>query len=107
MYFLELVLFVSVSVVGFYDLVESILYLIGTGFSILLLALSVSAYRDRGIKKIKYAIVAFGLFAAFLFYQYLEHAYGKIADTPYTDIILPSMALAIVVLIFLAIVRKK
>jgi hypothetical protein len=103
--FLELILYASI--VGFYDILESVLYLIGTGFSILLVALSVSAYRDRGIKKIKYATIAFGLFAAFLFYQYIEHTFGKIADTPYTDIILPSMAVAIVLLFFLAIVRKK
>ena len=95
------------SVLGFYDILESILYLVGTAFSILLTALSVSAYRDRRIKKLEYATIAFGLFAAFLFYEYIEHTFGKIVDTPYTDIILPSMGVAIALLFFLAIIRKR
>ena len=51
---------------------EGIIYLSSTVLALLLLALSISAYRNTGIKKIKYAIVAFALFAVFLFYEYLE-----------------------------------
>ncbi len=60
-----------------------------------------------GSKKIKYAIVAFGLFAFFLLYEYLEHTFKKSFNIPYTDIIIPSMSLAILDLFFLAIVRKR
>jgi hypothetical protein len=92
---------------GFYDTIEGIIYVIGTIFSVMLLALSVSAYKNTGLKKIKYAIVAFGLFAVFLLYEYLEHAFKESFNTPYTDIIVPSMSLAILVLFFLAIIRKN
>ena len=71
----------------------------------MLLALSISAYRNTGIKKILYAIVAFALFAAYLFYEYLEGIFNFLEDT-YSDIILPSMIFGVLILFFLAIVRK-
>jgi len=71
----------------------------------LLLALSISAYINTGIKKILYAIVAFALFAAYLFYEYLEDIFNFLENT-YSDIILPSMIFGVLVLFFLAIVRK-
>ena len=91
----------------FYDTIEGIIYVIGAIFSVILVALSISAYKNTGIKKIKYAIVAFGLFVAFLLYEYLEQTFKASFNTPYTDIIIPSMGLTIVVLFFLAIVRKR
>ena len=93
--------------IGIYDTIEGIIYVIGAIFSVALLALSISAYKNTGLKKIKYAIVAFGLFAAFLLYEYLENAFKVSFNTPYTDIIEPSMTLAILVLFFLAIIRKN
>ena len=59
----------------FYDTIEGIIYVVGAIFSVTLLALSISAYKNTGLKKIKYAIVAFGLFALFLLYEYLEHTF--------------------------------
>jgi hypothetical protein len=53
------------------DTVEGIIYVSATVLALLLLALSISAYSNTGIQKIKYAIDAFALFAAFLFYEYL------------------------------------
>jgi hypothetical protein len=101
------IIIVSFVSIGIYDTIEGIIYVIGTIFSITLAALSISAYKNTGIKKIKYAIVAFGLFAVFLLYEYLEHTFKRSFNNPYTDIIIPSTSLAIVVLFFLAIVRKK
>jgi hypothetical protein len=43
----------------------------------------------------------------FLLYESLEHTFKASFNTSYTDIIIPSMTLAIVVLFFLAIVRRK
>jgi hypothetical protein len=83
--------------VSLYDIVESSLYIIAAGFSILLMALSISAYRNTGARKIKYAIAAFALFAVFLFYEFLEHSFIQV-ESPYTDLILPSAVLAIVFL---------
>jgi len=55
-------------------------------FSLLLLALSIAAYRKTAFKRILYAAVAFGLFAIQMFFDYLEDAIEAF-DTPYTDMI--------------------
>jgi hypothetical protein len=75
-------------------------------FSLLLLGLSISAYKKTALKKILYAAVAFGLFAIQMFVDYLEDAFEAF-DTPYTDVIFFGITLAILVLFFMAIVRKK
>ena len=87
------------------DLVESLIYVIGTIFAAILIALSISAYRNTHLRKLLYASLAFLLFGVFLFYEYLEHSIPL--DNPFADIILPSMALSILVLFFLAIVNKR
>ena len=88
------------------DNVEGIIYVSAAVLSLLLLALSVTAYRNTGIKKIKYAIAAFGLFAAYLFSEYLEHVFTFLEET-YADIILASMVFGVLVLFFLVIVKKN
>jgi hypothetical protein len=75
-------------------------------FSLLLLALSISAYKRTALKRILYASIAFGLFAIQMFFDYLEDAVETF-DTAYTDIIFFGITLAILVLFFMAIVRKK
>ena len=75
-------------------------------FSLLLLALSISAYKRTALKRIIYASIAFGLFAIQMFFDYLEDAVEAF-DTAYTDIIFFGITLAILVLFFMAIVRKK
>ena len=87
------------------ELTESILYIVGTVFAAILVALSISAYRNTQLKKLLYAIVAFFLFGIFLFYEFLEHAIPF--DNPFTDIVIPSMGVSILILFFLAIVNKK
>ena len=74
-------------------------------FSLLLLGLSISAYRNTHIRRLVYAAVAFGLFSLQLFFDYLEDAVPAF-DTPYSDIIFFGITLAILVLFFMAIVRK-
>ena len=75
-------------------------------FSLLLLGLSISAYKKTALKRLLYAAVAFGLFAIQMFFDYLEDA-AEGFDTPYSDIIFYGITLAILVLFFIAIVRKK
>ena len=75
-------------------------------FSILLLGLSISAYKKTSLKTTLYAAVAFGLFAIQMFFDYLEDAIEAF-DTPYSDIIFFGITLAILVLFFMAIVRRK
>jgi hypothetical protein len=75
-------------------------------FSLLLFGLSISAYKKTSLKRLLYAAVAFGLFAIQMFFDYLEDAVEAF-DTPYSDIIFFGITLAILVLFFMAIVRRK
>ena len=75
-------------------------------FAILLLALSVTAYKKTGLKVTIYAIIIFALFAIQQFLEYLGEIFFTF-DTPMTDVIITSMTLAILILFFLAIVRTK
>jgi hypothetical protein len=88
------------------DTIEGIIYLSSTVLALLLLALSISAYRNTGIKKIKYAIGAFALFATYLFYEYMESVL-KFLEAVYIDIILASVTFGVLILFFLAIIRKN
>jgi Na+/glutamate symporter len=89
-----------------YDSIESVI-LVATGvFSLLLLGLSILAYKRTGLKKIIFAAVAFSLFAIQLILESLEETLGILEDPPIGDILSASMTLAILVLFFLAIVRK-
>ena len=89
----------------FLELIESILYIIGTIFAAILIALSISAYRNTRLRKLLYAIVAFLLFGIFLFYEFLEHSMSL--ENTFTEIVIPFMGLSILVLFFMAIVNKK
>ena len=89
----------------FLELIESILYIIGTIFAAILIALSISAYRNTKLRKILYAIIAFLLFGIFLFYEFLEHSMSL--ENTFTEIVIPFMGLSILVLFFMAIVDKK
>ena len=75
-------------------------------FSLVLFGLSINAYRTTGLKKLAYAAIAFALFAIQLFFEYIEEAYDFFTDDQ-TDIIVTSTTLAILILFFLAIVKKK
>ena len=75
-------------------------------FSLVLFGLSINAYRTTGLKKLAYAAIAFALFAIQLFFEYIEEAYDFFADDQ-TDIIVTATTLVILVLFFLAIVKKK
>jgi len=87
------------------DLFEIILYLMGSLFSLILLSLSISAYRKHPQKRLLYAITAFALFGVFLTYENFEHAFTL--DNPFADIIIPSSTLAILVLFFLAVTKRN
>jgi tetrahydromethanopterin S-methyltransferase subunit D len=91
---------------GQYNTIEGIIFGIGTAFCIFMLVLSLSAYRKTNVQKIKYAITAFGLFAVFLLYESIEKFF-KPKFTAYTDIFIAPIVLAIVVLFFFAIMKKR
>ena len=75
-------------------------------FSLLLLALSITAYRKTGLRFTIYAIIIFALFAIQQTIEFLEDSFSSL-DTPITDVAISSLTLAILVLFFLAIVRTK
>lgn len=89
-----------------YEPITQVIKIAIAAFSLLLLALSISAYKKTALRRTLYAAVAFGLFAIQTFFDYLEDAV-KGFDTPYSDIIFFGFTLAILVLFFMAIVRKK
>jgi hypothetical protein len=89
-----------------YEPITQVIQIAIAGFSLLLLGLSISAYKKTSLKRILYAAVAFGLFAIQIFFDYLEDAIEAF-DTPYSDIIFYGITLAILVLFFMAIVRRK
>jgi hypothetical protein len=90
-----------------YDGIESIILAAIGIFSLLLLALSVLAYRRTGLKKIIYAAIAFSLFAIQLILESLEESLGILEEPPIGDILSSSMTLAILILFFMAIVRRN
>ena len=75
-------------------------------FSLVLFALSITAYRNTRIKKILFAATAFALFAIQLFVDSIED-YIVFLDEDITGIILKLMTFAILVLFFVAIVKRR
>ncbi|HLG36866.1 MAG TPA: hypothetical protein VI338_01925 [Nitrososphaera sp.] len=95
--------------IGAAEVYDPIVQLIKIGigaFSLLLLGLSISAYKKTALKGIIYAAVAFGLFAVQLFFDYLEDAIVG-WEQPYNDVIFYAMTLGILVLFFLALIKRK
>jgi hypothetical protein len=105
--FSGLILQTELSEEEWYDSIESIILAVTGVFSLLLLTLSILAYKRTGIKKIIFAAIAFSLFAIQLILESLEESLGILEDPPIGDILSSSLTLAILVLFFLAIVRKN
>jgi hypothetical protein len=85
--------------------IENALKIVIGIFALLLLALSVSAYRKTGFKKLVYAIAAFSLFGIQSLFDFLADNVS-LFDTEYNDIILLTMTIAILVLFFVAVVKR-
>ena len=90
-----------------YDSIESAILATTGIFSLLLLALSILAYRRTGLRKIIFAAIAFSLFAIQLILGSLEETFGFLEEPPIGDILTASLTLAILVLFFLAIVKRE
>ena len=89
-----------------FENVETIIIAVTGIFSLLLLALSISAYRKTGLKKIIYAAAAFALFGIQLLFEVMEETF-EFLDNGYGSVVTSSMTLAILILFFLAIVQKN
>jgi hypothetical protein len=88
-----------------YEPIEQAIKIVIALFSVLLLSLSLSAYKKTRQRRIIYAAIAFGLFAVQMFFDYLGETM-KAFEGPINDLIFSAMTLAIVAFFFFAIVRK-
>ena len=80
---------------------------IGIGiFSIILFALAITAYRNTGMKKILFAAAAFGLFSIQLIFDSLDEYIPFVPESA-IDILVPLITLVILILFFVAIVKKR
>jgi len=80
---------------------------IGIGiFSLILFALSITAYRNTGIKKILFAAAAFGLFAIQMLVEALEDSIAFIEEDV-ADVLIPLITFVILILFFVAIVKRR
>jgi cobalamin biosynthesis protein CobD/CbiB len=100
------VLFSVISEIDAFEGLENAIALGITVISLLLLALSVTAYRKTRLKVTIYAIIIFALFAIQQFIDYLDNVIPAL-DNPITDVVISSLTLTILALFFLAIVRTK
>ena len=88
------------------DAIESALKLGIGAFSVLLFSLSIYGYKKTHLKKMIYASIAFSIFAAQLIFEFLQDS-ANLLDNNLGDDMFYVMTLAILVLFFLALVRKK
>ena len=95
-----------ISEIDTYEKLENGIALGITIFSLLLLALSVTAFKKTHLRITIYAIIIFAIFAVQQLLDYLDNIFVEL-DIPITDVIISSMTLAILVIFFLAIVRTK
>jgi hypothetical protein len=89
-----------------YESTETIILAITGIFSLLLLALSISAYMKSRLNKILFAAAAFALFGIQLLIESLEENI-EFLDTQLISIITSAMTLGILILFFLAIIKKS
>ena len=100
------VLFSVISQIDSFEGLENAIALGITVISLLLLALSVTAYRKTRLRVTIYAIIIFALFAIQQFIDYLDDIFLEL-DIPITDVVISSLTLTILTVFFLAIVRTK
>ncbi len=100
------VLFSVISQIDSFEGLENAIALGITVISLLLLALSITAYRKTRLRVTIYAIIIFALFAIQQFIDYLDNVIPAL-DNPITDVVISSLTLTILALFFLAIVRTK
>jgi hypothetical protein len=93
------------------DQVEIIIIGATIGLSILLSILSASAYKRTKLKKMVYATIAYSLFAVFSINQFYEEYVLEGGNGAHpsllSDIALHAVPLAILVLLFVGIVKKE
>jgi uncharacterized membrane protein len=93
--------------VGPYDGIVDAVRVGVAALSLVLLALSLSAYRRTGLRGLLYAAASFGLFVVLVVFEFLEDAVGGPFGAPYNELISTGITLVILLLFFLAIAKGK
>jgi hypothetical protein len=116
MFYIPQILFIGLFNVNFFSLFSTEIEPIGITqhlislfigiFSILLLLLSISAYRKTGLKNILYATGAFGLFAIRLFIESFDEIHDVLDDNK-ISFLNSFITLAILILFFVAIIKRN
>jgi hypothetical protein len=85
---------------------EGIVYFLSGILSTIISALSIYAYRKKGVKKILYAVFAFVFFTFYLFFEALENFYPIIESTSLIDLFAASITTLVILFFFFAIIKK-
>lgn len=88
------------------DQIEGIIYFLSGILSTIISALSIYAYRKKGVKKILYAVFAFVFFTFYLFFEALEDFYPILESNSVLDLFSASITTLVTLLFFLAIIKK-
>jgi len=89
-----------------YEIPEEMIEIIIGILSFVLFLLSLSAYLATRVRKLLFAVGAFGLFAISAAIDVLEDKI-PVFEPPYMDLVLSFIMLTILVLFFLAIIQRK
>jgi hypothetical protein len=85
---------------------EGIVYFLSGILSTIILALSIYAYRKRGVKKILYAVFAFAFFTFYLFFEAFEDFYPILQSNFVLDLFAASITTLVILCFFFAIIKK-
>ena len=85
---------------------EGIVYFLSGILSTIISALSIYAYKKKGVKKILYAVFAFVFFTFYLFFEALENFYPIIESISALDLFAASITTLVILFFFFAIIKK-
>lgn len=88
-----------------FEQIEGTFYIIGGILASILLGLSINAYLKSRAKRILYAAIAFAFFSINLFFEASE-SFFPVLDSSLADAIFASILTLVLILFFLAIVKK-
>ena len=85
---------------------EGIVYFLSGILSTIISALSIYAYRKKGVKKILYAVFAFVFFTFYLFFEALEDFYPILQSNSVLELFASSITTLVILFFFFAIIKK-
>ena len=96
-----------ISQIPFFEYLEGFAYFVSGILSSILLALSIYAYRKKYVKKILFAVMAFGFFSIYLYFEASEVFFPVLATLPLVDVIAAAITTLVLIFFFLAIIKKE